>query len=171
MCRRACFSLVFLLSACASAPLSPSTLRSHLPVPSPPPAPSIRRVSAPMEAVQQGARIGRTDLEQARTLLSRARNDLEPRQWERLERKLEAAERAFERFSKAVKASGQSAEVGRGAEAAAQASHARTFAGALSRVGPLLGGLILLWPATAPPSLSSTAARLGVTLNRSWRHG
>jgi hypothetical protein len=101
-----------------------------------------------MEPVQQGSRIGRADLDRVRALLSRARHDLEPRQWEALERKLTAAERAFERFSTAAKASGQAAEVVRGAEGLAQAGRARTFAGALSRVGPLLVGLVLLWPSS-----------------------
>lgn len=60
-----------------------------------------------MAPVRPGARIGRTELAQARALLSRARGDLEPRQWEALERRLTAAERAFERFSGAAKARGQ----------------------------------------------------------------
>jgi hypothetical protein len=109
-----------------------------------------------MEPVRQGSRIGRADLEQARALLSRARDDLEPRQWEVLDRKLTAAERAFERFSSAAKTSGQVAEVVRGAEGLAQAGRARTVAGALSRVGPLLVGLVLLWPSsTAGPEFDS----------------
>jgi hypothetical protein len=109
-----------------------------------------------MEPVQQGSRIGQADLDQARALLSRTRDDLEPRQWEALDRKLTAAERAFERFSTAAKKSGQAAEVVRGAEGIAQAGRARTFAGALSPVGPSLVGLVLLWPSsTAGPEFDS----------------
>jgi hypothetical protein len=109
-----------------------------------------------MDPVRQPSRIGKADLEQARALLSRARSDLEPRQWEALDRKLTAAERAFERFSTAAKTSGQAAEVVRGAEGIAQAGRARMVAGALSRVGPLLVGLVLLWPSsTAGPEFDS----------------
>ncbi|WP_157758627.1 DUF6310 domain-containing protein [Cystobacter fuscus] len=108
--------------------------------------PSIRFVSAPVEPVQPSSRIGKADLEQARALWSRARSDLEPRQWERLGGKLTAAERAFERFSRAARASGQAAEVSRGAEGFVQAGRARTFAEALPRVGPLLAVLALLYP-------------------------
>jgi hypothetical protein len=109
-----------------------------------------------MDPAQQPSRIGQADLEQARALLSQARSDLEPRQWEALDRKLTAAERAFERFSTAAKASGQAAEVVRGAEGLAQASRARMVAGALSRVGSLLVGLVLLWPSsTAAPEFDS----------------
>jgi hypothetical protein len=150
----ACSALMLLLAACASVPAAPSMPRPHVLVPTPSPGPSIRLVSAPMEPVRQGSRIGRADLEQARALLSRARNDLEPRQWEVLDRKLTAAERAFERFSSAAKASGHAAEVVRGAEGVAQAGRTRTLAGFLPRVGPLLVGLVLLYPSsTAGPEI------------------
>jgi hypothetical protein len=91
-------------------------------------------------------RIGKADLDKARALLSRARQDIDPRQWEQLDRKLTAAERAFERFSRAAKASGQAAEVARGAQGVAQAGRARTLAEVIPRVGPLLVGLVLLYP-------------------------
>ena len=147
----ACGALMLLLAACASVPAAPTMTRSHVLVPTPPPGPSILLVSAPMEPVQ-GARIGQADLEQARALLSRARPQLEPRQWEALDGKLTAAERAFERFSQATKASGQAAEVARGAEGVAQAGSARTLAEVLPKVGPLLLGLVLLYPSsTAGP--------------------
>lgn len=104
--------------------------------------------------MQQGSRIGGVDLAQARMLLSRARQDLEPRHWELLDRKLTAAERAFERFSILSRTNRQAAEVERGAKRLAPAGQARTFTGALSRVGPFLIGLVLLWPApTAGPEL------------------
>jgi len=151
---RMCCALLLFLSACASAPPSPSMPRPHFIVPTPSSGPSILFVSAPMEPVQQGSRIGKAELEQVRTLLSRARNDLEPRQWEALDRKLIATERAFERFSRAAKASGQAAEVVRGAEGLAQAGRARTLAGFLPRVGPLFVGLALLYPSsTAGPEI------------------
>ncbi|WP_043432862.1 hypothetical protein [Cystobacter fuscus] len=71
-----------------------------------------------------------------------------------MNRKLTAAERAFERFSRAAKASGQAAEVVRGAEGVAQAGRARTLAEFLPRVGPLLVGLVLLYPSsTAGPEI------------------
>ncbi|WNG41501.1 hypothetical protein F0U61_53340 [Archangium violaceum] len=71
-----------------------------------------------------------------------------------MNRKLTAAERAFERFSRAAKASGQAAEVVRGAEGVAQAGRARTMAEFLPRVGPLLMGLVLLYPSsTAGPDI------------------
>ena len=153
---RACFFLLLLFSACASAPVRPSMPRLHASVPRPPSGPSIRLVSAPMEPVQQESRIGQADLDQARALLARARNDVEPHQWEALDRKLTAAERAFERFSTAARTSGHAAEVVRGAEGLAQVGRARTVAGALSRVGPLLVGLVLLWPSsTAAPQFDS----------------
>ncbi|WPB75602.1 DUF6310 domain-containing protein [Archangium violaceum] len=113
-------------------------------------------MSAQMDPVPERSRIGRAELDQARALLSRVRNDLEQRQWEVLERKLTAAERAFERFSSAAKTRGQAAEVMRGAEGFAQAGRASTVAGALSRVGPVLVTLALLWPSsTAGPESDS----------------
>jgi hypothetical protein len=105
-----------------------------------------------MDPVQHSSRIGQADLEQARALLSRARSDLEPRQWEALNRKLTTAEQAFERFSRAAKASGQAAEVSRGAEELAQAGRVRTLAEALPRVGPLLAVLVLLYPSSTAPA-------------------
>ena len=145
-------ALLLLVSACASAPVAPSMPRIQPFVSTPPSGPRILRVSAPMEPVQSPARIGQVDLDRARALLARARNDLEPRQWEALNRKLIAAEQAFERFSSAAKTSGQAAEVVRGAEGLAQAGRARTVAGTLSRLGPMVVALVLLWPSsTAEP--------------------
>lgn len=149
-----CSALPLLLAACASVPTAPSMPRPQVLVPTSPPGQNIRLVSAPMEPVQQGSRIGSADLEQARELLSRARNDLEPRQWEALDGKLTAAQQAFERFSRAAKTSGQAAEVVRGAEGIAQAGRARTLAEFLPRVVPLLVGLVLLYPSsTAGPEI------------------
>jgi hypothetical protein len=65
-----------------------------------------------------------------------------------LDRELTAAERAFERFSTAARASGQPAEVVRGTEGMVRAGRTRTFAEEHSRVGPLLVGLVLLWPSS-----------------------
>ncbi|QRO01422.1 hypothetical protein JRI60_21580 [Archangium violaceum] len=102
--------------------------------------------------MQPPSRIGKADLEQARVLLSRARNDLESRQWEALNRKLTATERAFERFSRAAKATGRAAEVSRGAEGFARAGRVKTLAEALPRVGPLLAVLLLLYPSSTAPA-------------------
>ncbi len=151
---RACVALLLFASACASAPASLSMPRHQAVVPTRPLGPSIHLVSAPMDPVQQQSRIGKADLDKARALLFRARTDLEPRQWEALDRKLTAAERAFERFSRAAKASGQAAEVVRGAEGVTQAGRARTLAEFLPRVGPLLVGFILLYPLSTAPTES-----------------
>jgi hypothetical protein len=71
-----------------------------------------------------------------------------------LEGKLTAAERAFERFSRAAKASGQAAEVVRGAEGVAQAGRARTLVEFLPRGGTLLAFHVLLYPSsTAGPEI------------------
>jgi hypothetical protein len=139
-------ALLLLLTACASAPAPRSMPRPHAFASTPPSGPRIRLVSAPMEPTPERSWIGKADLDQARTLLSRARKDIEPRQWEQLDRKLTAAERAFERFSRAARTSGQAAEVARGAEGLAQAGRARTLAEFFPRVGPLLVGLVLLYP-------------------------
>ncbi|WNG47874.1 hypothetical protein F0U60_29855 [Archangium minus] len=130
--------------------------RSHAFASTPTSSPRIRLVSAPMEPAPERSRIGRADLDKARALLSRARKDIEPRQWEQLDRKLTAAERAFERFSRAARTSGQVAEVARGAEGLAQAGRASEAPLALSRVGLVLVALVLLWPSsTAGPESDS----------------
>ncbi|QRO03084.1 hypothetical protein JRI60_07865 [Archangium violaceum] len=121
-----CSTLLLFLAACASAPAAPAMPRPHAFAPTPPSHPRIQLVSGQMDLRPQ-SRIGKADLEQARALLFRARNDLEPRQWEALDGKLTAAERAFERFSRAAKASGQAAEVVRETEGLAQAGRARTL--------------------------------------------
>ncbi|WP_309890293.1 hypothetical protein [Archangium sp.] len=149
---RACLALLLFASACASAPAPASRSRPHTFVPTPPSGPRIRLVSAPMEPTPERSWIAKADLDKARALLSRARQDIEPRQWEQLDRKLTAAERAFERFSRAAKASGQAAEVVRGAEGVAQAGRARTLVEVLPRVGPLLAVLVLLYPSSTAGS-------------------
>ncbi|WNG29311.1 hypothetical protein F0U62_38960 [Cystobacter fuscus] len=141
-----------LLTACASAPAPQSMPRTHAFASTPTSGPRIRLVSAPMEPTPERSWIGKADLDKARALLSRAREDIEPHQWEQLDRKLTAAERAFERFSHAARTSGQAAEVARGVEGLAQAGSASEAPLALSRVGPVLVTLFLLWPSsTAGP--------------------
>ena len=109
-----------------------------------------------MEPTPDRSWIGKADLDKARALLSRARKDIEPRQWEQLDRELTAAERAFERFSRAARTSGQATEVARGVEGLAQAGRASEASLALSRVGPVLVALVLLWPSsTAGPESDS----------------
>ncbi|ATB41223.1 hypothetical protein CYFUS_006688 [Cystobacter fuscus] len=149
-------ALLLLLTACASAPAPRSVPRPYSVASTPTSGPRIQLVSAPMEPAPQGSRIGKADLDQARALLSRARKDIEPRQWEQLDRKLTAAEWAFERFSRAARTSGQAAEVVSRAEGLAQAGRASETPLALSRVGPVLVALVLLWPSsTAGPEADS----------------
>jgi hypothetical protein len=74
--------LLLLLTACASAPAPQSMPRPHASAPTPTSGPRIRLVSAPMEPAPERSWIGKADLDQARALLSRARRDIEPRQWE-----------------------------------------------------------------------------------------
>ncbi len=124
MCFRTWSTLLLLLTACASAPAPRSMPRPHAYASTPPSGPRIQLVSAPMEPAPERSWIGQADMDNARTLLSRARKDLEPRQWEQLDRKLTEAERAFERFSRVARTSGQTAEVARGAEGLAQAGRA-----------------------------------------------
>ena len=145
-------ALLVLLTACASAPTPQPMPRPHAFASTPPSGPRIRLVSAPMEPTPERSWIGKADLDKARALLSRARGELEPRQWEQLDRKLTAAERAFERFSRAARTSGQAAEVARGAEGLARAGRAGTLAEALPRVGPLLAVLVLLYPSSTAPA-------------------
>ncbi|PTL79940.1 hypothetical protein DAT35_31445 [Vitiosangium sp. GDMCC 1.1324] len=147
-------ALLVLLSACASAPAPQPMPRPHAFASTPTSGPRIRLVSAPMEPAPERSWIGKADLDKARALLSRARKDIEPRQWEQLDRKLTAAERAFERFSRAARTSGQAAEVERGVEGLAQAGRAGSLAEALPRVGALLAVLVLLYPSsTAGPEI------------------
>jgi hypothetical protein len=149
-------ALLVLLTACASAPAPQSMPRPHAFASTPTSGPRIRLVSAPMEPALERSWIGKADLDKARALLSQARKDIEPRQWEQLDRKLIAAERAFERFSRAARTSGQAAEVARGVEGLAQAGRASETPLALSRVGPVLVALVLLWPSsTAGPESDS----------------
>jgi hypothetical protein len=153
---RTCIALLLLLSACASAPAPLSMPRPNAFVSTPTSGPRIQLVSTPLEPAPERSRIGMADLDKARALLSRARKDMEPRQWESLDRKLTAAERAFERFSRAARTSGQAAEVARGVEGLAQAGRASEAPLALSRVGPVLVALVLLWPSrTAGPESDS----------------
>lgn len=75
-------TLLMLLCACASASAPPSMPRTHAFAPTSGSGVSIQRVSAPVDPARPPSWIGRADLERARALLSRARGDLAPRQWE-----------------------------------------------------------------------------------------
>lgn len=134
-----------------------------------PPAPLVQRVQAAPQAASvliQGASappgpagsrscISKKTLEQARSLLSEVRHELEPRQWELLDSKLANAERAYAHLNKVANASGRVAEIARGVESVAEAGRAGgsiVGGGTLTRAGPLLSLLILLWPSeTAGP--------------------
>ncbi len=99
-----------------------------------------------------GSPIGVAELEAARALLAQAQAQLRPEQFELLERELIEAEGAFQRYSALARASGEAAEVVRGAEALAGARRATQIAdglGTVSRVGPMLVALALLWPRTS----------------------
>ncbi len=162
--------LLVLLTACASAPAPQLMPRPHAFASTLTSGPRIRLVSAPMEPTPGQAWIGKADLDKARALLSRAREELEPRQWEQLDRKLTAAEQAFERFSRAARTSGQSAEVARGAQGLAQAGCTRTLAEALPEWARCSRCSFCSIP-PAPPGLRSSVARPGSTLSGSSRHG
>jgi len=168
----ACATLILLASACATAPVPRPQLGAQASVSTPTSGAHLRLVHAPVvDPALEQSRIGKADLEQARALLSLARDELEPRHWDALDRKLTEAEQAWERFSRAARTSGQVAEVVRGAEGAAQAGRARQTVGALSRVGPLLVALCLLWPSStagpeddSPPLWAEAQRELGVRL-------
>lgn len=93
--------------------------------------------------------IGLSEIQAARTLLSQAQAELEPRQYEVLEKGLVEAEAVFQRYVALAKVSGEVAEVARGAEAVAATKRASQIAdglGTVSRVGPLLVALAVVWP-------------------------
>lgn len=144
-----------LLSACATTPAPKPLLMSATHEPAPPQVARVELVSAPAVTPADPPRIGKADLDEARALLQQARNELEPQQWALLDGKLAEAERAWERFSTAARASGRVAELSRGAEGVAKAGRAGEVEGIRSfpRVGPLLALLLLLWPSsTAGPA-------------------
>jgi hypothetical protein len=105
--------------------------------------------------------IGKLHLDRARTLLSQARSELQPQQWELLDRKLATAERAWERFNalsrSSREATGEQSRVEGGATIGLVSSGAEvgTAVGGAS-LGALLAVLVALWPApiansTLPP--------------------
>jgi hypothetical protein len=95
--------------------------------------------------------IGQAEIERAKTLLVEAKGELQPQQYQMLEQDLAEAETAFQRYSSLAKASGESAEVVRGAEALVAAQRASQWTEGLttvSRAGPLLVALAIVWPAS-----------------------
>src|SRR5262249_53280001 len=96
--------------------------------------------------------IGWTELQRVKVLLEAARSELAPEQYEALGKELGDAEAAFQKFSTLARASGQAAEVARGAEALTGAQRASQVAEdlgeTLGRVGPALVALALLWPSS-----------------------
>lgn len=99
--------------------------------------------------------IGKEELEEARAVLNRARDELAPNQWALLDSKLTEAERAFEHFNTVASASGKVALVGRGAEQLSKAGRTVEIIEGIEKLahaGPALALLILLWPSeTAGP--------------------
>lgn len=118
LCRLA---FLCLLSACASAPAPKPLLMPATHHPALPQVTRVELVSAPAVTPADPPRIGQAHLDEARALLQQARNELEPQQWALLNGKLTEAERAWERFSTAARASGRAAEIARGAEGVAEA--------------------------------------------------
>lgn len=113
------------------------------------------RALAPLASLllAQGAppTIGQAEIERAKALLVQAKGELQPQQYQLLEQDLAEAEAAFQRFSSLAKASGEPAEVARGAEALVAAQRASQMVEGLtsvSRTGPLLVALALVWPAS-----------------------
>lgn len=101
---------------------------------------------------QAPQRINAAEIEAAQALLSQARTQLEPGQYALLERELVEAESAFQRYAALARASGEVAEVARGAEALVGARSAAQIAeelGPISRVGPVLVALAVLWPSSS----------------------
>lgn len=116
--------------------LTPLLLASCATVSSPEPTTGARGLSRMVltsvegstgEAVSLSPEIRKEDLVQARALLSRARAELKPREWESLDRKLTAAEEAWEQFEAVARKAGKPAQVSRGSRGAAEAARvART---------------------------------------------
>src|SRR5947209_5748932 len=103
---------------CHVAPPRPEPTPLALPARAAPPVCGVsiqRAIGAPLPArpTVDPSFIGQEALEQARAILSEARTELEPRQWELLDGKLTEAERAFERFNRVANASGKVAQVAR----------------------------------------------------------
>lgn len=153
MLRACAVSLLLLLAACATAPvpLSMPPQQRRRPV-----TPRAQPVRAPAAPAREPSKIGKVDLDEARALIARARRELEPRQWELLDRKLSEAERAWRRFDALSRSQARKAEVSRaevvpvaGLVAAGEEAGAVVEAASIS---PLLVALVGLWPSsTAGP--------------------
>ena len=102
------------------------------------------------------SRIGKADLDQARALLSRARQELGPAQWQLLDRKLAEAEQAWQRLDAVCRPAGGVAEVPRAHPLAGFVATPTVATAQASAIGPLFLVLAALWPAsigsqTLPP--------------------
>jgi hypothetical protein len=123
-------ALLLTLSGCAITPSrTPATPAPATTQPQPRPASvPIELTSAASPPPGDPSIIGRATIEEARALLSRARNQLEVRQWKLLDTKLTEAERAFERFEAAARTSGRAAHVARGMKGVAEAGRGMSLA-------------------------------------------
>jgi len=140
--------LWLLTSACATAP-APRPEPPFQAQARPTANPRIQWVSTSAGVSQNAAWIGEADLEKARALLSEARNELEPRQWQLLQDKFVDAELAFDRFNGLARVHGVPAEVPRaegGPSEARGTGEATKGLGKLRAAGPLLALLLLLRP-------------------------
>lgn len=86
--------------------------------------------------------ISKADLVQGRALLSKARAELPPEQWELLNSRLTEAERAWEGFEALAGESGQLARVARGAEGVAEAARIARASGQATRVATGTEGVV-----------------------------
>jgi len=134
---------------CATTEIQEPRAREDRPASLPSRQQSLQLQMASDVEVLQGSRIVKADLERARALLTRARQVLQPPQWELLDRKLRAAEGSWARYETLARASGKPAGVPRSPAPVLGLVGARTASAAaeVSSLNPLLLALGTLWPA------------------------